>query len=153
MCVRGKERESVHVYSWRTFPHTQKQHVKKNKLFRANVNQFLCIDSASHPSRLFPPAAADRRQLLRSGLQPASRGNQHDRGNPALHRQRRRHDLGGGVRLPQQHGGFCRHAQRKTEKGKLLPVDIEFFSFNSFFCHLLCRCLGPSLQSVVASYF
>lgn len=91
----------------------------------------MCL--VSYSSRLFPPASADRRQLLRSGLQPASRGNQHHRGNPALYRQRRRHDLGGSVWLSQQHCGFCRHAQWQTEEGKLLPLDIEIFLiFHSF---------------------
>lgn len=82
-----------------------------------------------------PPAAADRRQLLRSGLQPASGGHQHHRGNPALHRQRRRHDLGGGVRLPRQHGGFRGHAQRQTEEGKRFRPDKSSspFTFPSFF--------------------
>lgn len=83
--------ECVHLYSICTHTHTH----RGSELRR--TNEFLYIFLASHPSRLFPPALADRRQLLRSGLQPASRGNQHHRGNPALYRQRRRHDLGGGV--------------------------------------------------------
>lgn len=90
---------------------------------------------------LLPPAAADRRQLLRPGLQPASGGHQHHRGNPALHRQRRRHDLGGGVRLPQQHGGFRGDAQRQTEEGKRFhPGLFGFFSpFYSPFVFPLLR--------------
>lgn len=70
-------------------------------------------------------AAADRRQLLRPGLQPATGGHQHHRGHAPLHRQRRRDDLGGGVRLPGQHRGFCWHAERQTKEGR------SRFSFKS----------------------
>ena len=73
-------------------------------------------------SSSFPPpntaATADWRQLLRPGLQPASRGHHRHRGHPSVRGQGRRHDLCDGLRLPGTHCGVHWHTQRTHKKGR-----------------------------------